>query len=173
MIFSLSTPPPHSKTGLCYSELSTRFPLGGSAYVYAYATLGELPAFLLGWAMLLEYSFGSALAARTAFEYVQEYMGWSLPVITSGPSLFPDTTGALPPYLHTFDATPTEAATAVDLLSASRSSSSVEQSPQHSSFDSSLSTSGALVTVACFALPLLLRARGSKVSLRDSQLMRH
>lgn len=61
-------------TGLCYSELATRFSLAGSAYVFAYASLGELPAFLLGWSMHLEYSFAGALAVRTLIDYVHAYL---------------------------------------------------------------------------------------------------
>ncbi|KAL3185699.1 hypothetical protein MRX96_028602 [Rhipicephalus microplus] len=50
--------------GLCYSELSTRFPKAGSAYVYVYATAGELLAFLVGWALVLEYALAACLSAK-------------------------------------------------------------------------------------------------------------
>lgn len=56
--------------GLCYSEVVTRFPKGGSAYSYAYATTGELLAFLVGWGMVLEYSIGTALAAKAFSQYL-------------------------------------------------------------------------------------------------------
>ncbi|XP_064459463.1 probable cationic amino acid transporter [Ornithodoros turicata] len=56
--------------GLCYSELSTRFPSGGSAYMYAYATAGELIAFLVGWAMVLEYGLATCLSAKACSRYL-------------------------------------------------------------------------------------------------------
>jgi basic amino acid/polyamine antiporter, APA family len=46
--------------GLCYSEFSTMIPIAGSAYTYAYATLGELLAWIIGWALILEYAVGAA-----------------------------------------------------------------------------------------------------------------
>ncbi|CAL1290828.1 unnamed protein product [Larinioides sclopetarius] len=56
--------------GLCYSEVVTRFPKGGSAYSYVYATVGELFAFFVGWGMILEYSVGTALAAKACSQYL-------------------------------------------------------------------------------------------------------
>lgn len=49
--------------GLCYSEFSTMIPISGSAYTYAYATLGELVAWIIGWALVLEYAVGAATVA--------------------------------------------------------------------------------------------------------------
>jgi basic amino acid/polyamine antiporter, APA family len=46
--------------GLCYSEFATMIPVAGSAYTYAYATLGELWAWIIGWDLILEYSVGAA-----------------------------------------------------------------------------------------------------------------
>lgn len=46
--------------GLCYSELAAMIPLSGSAYTYAYATFGELIAWILGWDLILEYAVGAA-----------------------------------------------------------------------------------------------------------------
>ncbi len=46
--------------GLCYSEFSTMIPIAGSAYRYAYATMGELIAWIIGWDLVLEYCVGSA-----------------------------------------------------------------------------------------------------------------
>jgi APA family basic amino acid/polyamine antiporter len=46
--------------GLCYSEFSTMIPVAGSAYTYAYATMGELLAWIIGWALVLEYAVGAA-----------------------------------------------------------------------------------------------------------------
>lgn len=49
--------------GLCYAELASTMPVTGSAYVYAYATLGELVAWVLGWLLLLEYAVAGATVA--------------------------------------------------------------------------------------------------------------
>jgi APA family basic amino acid/polyamine antiporter len=46
--------------GLCYSEFSTMIPIAGSAYTYSYATMGELVAWIIGWALVLEYAVGAA-----------------------------------------------------------------------------------------------------------------
>jgi len=53
--------------GLCYAELASMIPVAGSTYTYAYATAGEIFAWLVGWAALLEYLLGSAVVA----------IGWS------------------------------------------------------------------------------------------------
>ena len=45
--------------GICYSEFSTMIPIAGSAYTYSYATLGELVAWIIGWALVLEYAVGA------------------------------------------------------------------------------------------------------------------
>ncbi len=49
--------------GICYSEFSTMIPIAGSAYTYSYATLGELVAWIIGWALVLEYAVGAATVA--------------------------------------------------------------------------------------------------------------
>ena len=49
--------------GLCYAEFASLIPIAGSAYTYAYATLGEIFAWIIGWALILEYSFGAATVA--------------------------------------------------------------------------------------------------------------
>lgn len=48
---------------LCYAELASTMPVTGSAYVYAYSTLGELPAWALGWLLVLEYGVAGATVA--------------------------------------------------------------------------------------------------------------
>ncbi len=53
--------------GLCYAEFASMIPVSGSAYTYAYATLGQLFAWLIGWDLLIEYSIGAAAVA----------VGWS------------------------------------------------------------------------------------------------
>jgi APA family basic amino acid/polyamine antiporter len=49
--------------GLCYSELTAMIPISGSAYTYAYATLGELVAWIIGWDLILEYAVGNIAVA--------------------------------------------------------------------------------------------------------------
>jgi APA family basic amino acid/polyamine antiporter len=53
--------------GICYAELASMIPVAGSAYTYAYATMGELVAWIIGWDLILEYSLSSSSVA----------VGWS------------------------------------------------------------------------------------------------
>src|SRR3954451_12190739 len=53
--------------GLCYAEMASTVPISGSAYTYAYATMGEFIAWLIGWDLILEYSLGATTVA----------IGWS------------------------------------------------------------------------------------------------
>src|SRR2546423_467680 len=46
--------------GLCFSELASMIPVAGGAYSYTYVTLGEFIAWVIGWALILEYSAGAA-----------------------------------------------------------------------------------------------------------------
>jgi APA family basic amino acid/polyamine antiporter len=55
-----------SLAGLCYSEFATMIPVAGSAYTYAYASFGELWAWIIGWDLILEYAVGAADAGRPA-----------------------------------------------------------------------------------------------------------
>jgi APA family basic amino acid/polyamine antiporter len=56
--------------GLCYSEFSTMIPIAGSAYTYAYATMGELIAWIIGWDLVLEYAVGAATVSISWSSYV-------------------------------------------------------------------------------------------------------
>src|SRR4030042_536480 len=49
--------------GLCYAEFASLIPIAGSAYTYAYSTLGELFAWIIGWDLILEYSLGATAVA--------------------------------------------------------------------------------------------------------------
>ena len=53
--------------GLCYAEMASTVPVAGSAYTYAYATMGEFIAWIIGWDLILEYAFGATTVA----------IGWS------------------------------------------------------------------------------------------------
>src|SRR5512145_3069648 len=66
---------------LCYAEFASMVPVAGSAYTYAYATLGELFAWIIGWDLVLEYAVGSATVATGWSGYFQNVLG----KIGSGP----------------------------------------------------------------------------------------
>ena len=56
--------------GMCYSEFATMIPIAGSAYTYAYATIGELFAWIIGWDLVLEYAVGAATVSVSWSSYV-------------------------------------------------------------------------------------------------------
>jgi len=60
---------------LCYSEFASMVPVAGSAYTYAYATLGELFAWIIGWDLILEYAVASATVAHGWSHYFQDLIG--------------------------------------------------------------------------------------------------
>jgi basic amino acid/polyamine antiporter, APA family len=60
---------------LCYAEFASMVPVAGSAYTYAYATLGELFAWIIGWDLVLEYSVSSATVANGWSKYFQDFIG--------------------------------------------------------------------------------------------------
>jgi len=60
--------------GMCYSELATMIPIAGSAYTYAYATLGELMAWIIGWDLVLEYAVGAAAVSVSWSRYVISFL---------------------------------------------------------------------------------------------------
>jgi len=72
---------------LCYAEFASMAPVAGSAYTYAYTTLGELCAWIIGWDLVLEYAVGAATVANGWSGYSQSVLakiGLSLPFIFSG-----------------------------------------------------------------------------------------
>ena len=60
---------------LCYAEFASMVPTAGSAYTYAYATLGELVAWIIGWDLVLEYAVGNVAVAISWSGYFQEPAG--------------------------------------------------------------------------------------------------
>jgi APA family basic amino acid/polyamine antiporter len=73
---------------LCYAELAAMIPQAGSAYAYAYATLGELVAWIIGWDLILEYAIGNVAVAISWGDYFNTLMrgiGVEFPVwLTTG-----------------------------------------------------------------------------------------
>ena len=62
-------------TALCYAEFASMVPIAGSAYTYAYATLGELFAWIIGWDLVLEYTVAAASVAHGWSKYFQDFIG--------------------------------------------------------------------------------------------------
>jgi len=73
---------------LCYAEFASMAPVAGSAYTYAYATLGELFAWIIGWDLILEYTMASSAVASAWSGYFQNFLG-----------LFKEYIPGLPAYL--------------------------------------------------------------------------
>jgi len=72
-----------SFAALCYAEFASMVPVAGSAYTYAYATLGELVAWIIGWDLIIEYAVGNVAVAISWSGYFQELLrgfGWDWPV---------------------------------------------------------------------------------------------
>jgi APA family basic amino acid/polyamine antiporter len=94
--------------GLCYAEFAAMVPVAGSAYTYAYATLGELFAWIIGWDLLLEYTVAAAAVASGWSGYMQSLLkqcGIHIPKILSGA-----------PFAIGVSLKPELSGTAVDLL---------------------------------------------------------
>ncbi|HVV03561.1 MAG TPA: amino acid permease [Puia sp.] len=65
--------------GLCYAEFASMIPIAGSAYTYAYTTMGELTAWIIGWALVLEYALGAATVSISWSEYLNKLLGGAIP----------------------------------------------------------------------------------------------
>ncbi|MFE7777228.1 amino acid permease [Streptomyces sp. NPDC057445] len=75
---------------LCYAEFASTVPVAGSAYTFAYASLGELPAWIIGWDLVLEFALGTAVVAVGWSGYVRSLIdnaGWHLPATLEGPDV--------------------------------------------------------------------------------------
>ncbi|WP_030663398.1 amino acid permease [Streptomyces cellulosae] len=72
---------------LCYAEFASTVPVAGSAYTFSYASLGELPAWIIGWDLVLEFALGTAVVAVGWSGYIASLLdnvGWHLPASLSG-----------------------------------------------------------------------------------------
>ncbi|MFE1882318.1 amino acid permease [Streptomyces diastatochromogenes] len=72
---------------LCYAEFASTVPVAGSAYTFSYASLGELPAWIIGWDLVLEFALGTAVVAVGWSGYMRSLLdnaGWHLPAYLGG-----------------------------------------------------------------------------------------
>ena len=78
--------------GLCYAELASMISIAGSAYTYAYAILGEIIAWIIGWDLILEYAVANMSVAVGFSAYLQDLsdnlLGFHLPAAIAFP-MFP------------------------------------------------------------------------------------
>lgn len=73
-------------TAMSYAEFASRIPTAGSAYTYAYASFGELMAWVIGWALIMEYSFGNIYVAFSWSDYFTSFLdriGYHIPEFLS------------------------------------------------------------------------------------------
>jgi len=80
-----------SFAALCYAELASMIPIAGSAYTYAYATLGELVAWIIGWDLILEYAVSNMAVAVGFSAYLNDVLdnvfGWHIPAKFANPPI--------------------------------------------------------------------------------------
>jgi APA family basic amino acid/polyamine antiporter len=80
-----------SFAALCYAELASMIPIAGSAYTYAYATLGELVAWIIGWDLILEYAVSNMAVAVGFSAYLNDVLdnvfGWHIPAKLANPPI--------------------------------------------------------------------------------------
>ncbi|WP_290791358.1 amino acid permease [Flavihumibacter sp. UBA7668] len=65
--------------GLCYAEFAAMIPIAGSAYAYSYVTMGEMIAWIIGWALIMEYALGAATVSIAWSEYLNTLLGGRIP----------------------------------------------------------------------------------------------
>ncbi|MFJ3641362.1 amino acid permease [Streptomyces sp. NPDC090108] len=73
---------------LCYAEFASTVPVAGSAYTFSYASIGELPAWIIGWDLVLEFALGTAVVAVGWSGYFRSFLsnniGWNIPEVLGG-----------------------------------------------------------------------------------------
>src|SRR5512140_3375983 len=83
--------------GLCYAEFASMIPIAGSAYTYAYATMGEFFAWLIGWDLILEYLFAASTVSVGWSGYVVSFLkDWGIHIpssLSSSPFVYDTVTG--------------------------------------------------------------------------------
>lgn len=65
--------------GLCYAEFAAMIPIAGSAYAYSYVTMGEMIAWIIGWALIMEYALGAATVSIAWSEYLNKLFDGRIP----------------------------------------------------------------------------------------------
>jgi APA family basic amino acid/polyamine antiporter len=65
--------------GLCYAEFASMIPIAGSAYAYSYVTMGEIVAWIIGWALIMEYALGAATVSIAWSEYLNKILDGGIP----------------------------------------------------------------------------------------------
>ncbi len=65
--------------GLCYAEFASMIPVAGSAYAYSYVTMGEVVAWIIGWALIMEYALGAATVSIAWSEYLNKLFNGGIP----------------------------------------------------------------------------------------------
>jgi APA family basic amino acid/polyamine antiporter len=84
---------------LCYAEFASTVPVAGSAYTYAYATLGELFAWIIGWDLILEYAMACGVVASSWSKYLNEFLlsifGTGIPDLIASDPFSDPTKGSL------------------------------------------------------------------------------
>src|SRR5512137_1749105 len=94
-------------SALCYAEFASMAPVAGSAYTYAYATLGEFGAWIIGWDLVLEYTVASASVAHGWSKYFQNFLSIfhiRIPItLSNAPFDFDPTKGVFTPTGSLFD----------------------------------------------------------------------
>jgi APA family basic amino acid/polyamine antiporter len=65
--------------GLCYAEFAAMIPISGSAYAYSFVTMGEMVAWIIGWALVMEYALGAATVSIAWSEYLNNLLGGAIP----------------------------------------------------------------------------------------------
>ncbi len=65
--------------GLCYAEFAAMIPIAGSAYAYSFVTMGEIVAWIIGWALIMEYALGAATVSIAWSEYLNNLLDGAIP----------------------------------------------------------------------------------------------